>query len=515
VPPDRPNVLLITSDQHSYRYVGHRSSDDGGEPAATPALDALAADATRFEGAYCPSPVCTPSRIATLTGKRASNCGAWGNGSRIDPDHRTVAEHFRDAGYRTCLVGKMHLGGDRQFVGFDHRPFGDLTGGAGHQHPDPPLDADRLDDVRRSMTADAGVTGLPETMLQERRVADETIAYLRDYAASDPDQPWFCCASLIRPHDPLTAPERHFERYWPDGVTDPKVGDGTDAARHPYAAALASQKRTDEIGPEEGRRARAAYFASVSYVDEVIGDLLSTLDRDGLLDDTIVVYTSDHGEMAGEHGMWWKYTWHEAAVRVPLLIQTPEQRSGTAPNRSVETPVSLVDLFPTLCGLADVSRPSGVDGADLSGAVETGSEPDRGPVLSEYFTTGDRGMFRMVRDGRHKYVGVRDRPELLFDLGDDPLERRDRSDDGACAEALDRCRAVCDAALPFDAVERRMDAAASAADDHRIDAPEPTTGNLYHLRDGRIVDADVAVYDPRTIVTDPERAFADWPGERD
>ncbi len=129
----RPNILLLLSDEHSFRFMGHVSEDEGGEPIQTPNLDRLATQATVFSDAYCQMPLCTPSRISMLTGREVRNCGAWKNGSVLRPELPTLPGVLRDAGYTTCLVGKMHLGGTQQFVGFEHRPYGDLTGKTGHQ----------------------------------------------------------------------------------------------------------------------------------------------------------------------------------------------------------------------------------------------------------------------------------------------------------------------------------------------------------------------------------------------
>ena len=334
----QPNILYLLSDEHSFRFMGHVSPEEGGEPVSTPTFDRLAAHGTRFTDAYCQMPLCTPSRLCQLTGKEVRRCGAWNNGAVLRPELVTMPRVLSDAGYATCLVGKMHLGGNQQFVGFQHRPYGDLTGQTGHQWE--PLNQGGKDSMR-SRTADAGVTAVPESLLQDEVVAHETVAWLREHAHTNPDQPWFLCASFSRPHFPLTAPRRHIDAYWPDGVTEPKVHAAGDAYDHPMSVGMREGFKADAIDHDEMMRARAAYFANVSYLDEVIGDLLLRLDADGLLDDTIIVYTTDHGEMAGEHGVWWKNGWYEACTRVPFIISLPEQREGVEPARVVTTPVGL------------------------------------------------------------------------------------------------------------------------------------------------------------------------------
>ncbi|MGB2824339.1 MAG: sulfatase-like hydrolase/transferase, partial [Phycisphaerae bacterium] len=347
MPP--PNILFLLSDEHSFRFMGHCPPGEGGEPAVTPAFDRLAAEGTVFTDAYCQMPLCTPSRICILTGREVRRCGAWNNNSVLRPELDTLPKALAAAGYETCLVGKMHLGGNQQFVGFRHRPYGDLTGKCGHQWE--PID-DPARTGMRARTTEAGVTGVPESLIQDEVVAQETVAWLREHEHARPEAPWFLCASFSRPHFPLTAPRRWFERYWPHGVAEPKVPASGDAYDHPMSVGMREGFMADEIDREEMMRARAAYFACVSYLDEVVGDLLLRLEASGLLDNAVVVYTTDHGEMAGEHGVWWKNGWYEACTRVPLILSTPEQRRGEQPARRCRVPVALVDLYPTLCGLA-------------------------------------------------------------------------------------------------------------------------------------------------------------------
>jgi len=512
--PDRPNVLFLFSDEHSFRCLGRH---DDGEPVATPALDGLADGGTELTDAYCPMPLCTPSRLCTLTGREVRAAGAWGNSRVLSPDRPTLPGRLSDAGYETCLVGKMHLGGSRQYVGFDHRPYGDLTGATGHQWE--PLDREGGRSIGDRI-GDAGVTEIPESQLQEEVTVRESLAWIREHEHAS-DDPWFLTASFSRPHFPLTAPRRYVERFWDldadaptDRLTEPRVGRTGDAAEHPMTVGAVEGFETGSIDPHAQQRARACYFACVEYLDDLLGRFLAELEREGLLEDTVVVYGSDHGELAGEHGLWWKHTWHEAAARVPLIVRTPAQRAGDAATADLSTPATLLDVFPTVCGLAGVDAPADLDGVDLSTAIETGTEPDRGPVVCDNPTDrwGDGTEFRAVRDGRYKYVAFRNAPELLFDLDADPLEQDDLSDDpdGAAAEALERLREYVQRTMDFDAVARER-----AADDlherYPLDVDEPVgSGNCYVV-DGRVVDADAPLYRPHVVTDDPAAAFADHP----
>lgn len=515
----QPNILYLMSDEHSFRCMGHVDEDAGGEPVSTPTFDRLAAGSTRFTDAYCGMPLCTPSRLCQLTGKEVRKSGAWSNNSVLRPELTTLPETLAALGYATCLVGKMHLGGNRQFVGFDDRPYGDLTGATGHQWE--PLARAGGKDVR-DRTRDAGVTEIPESRLQEYVTTRESLSWIREREAAS-EAPWFLFASFSRPHFPLTVPRRYLRRYWDldadeptDRLTEPKVGREGDTADHPLTEGAIEGFRTEEIGETERRRARAAYFACVDFLDDVIGEFLATLERDGLLEDTIVVYTSDHGELAGEHGLWWKHTWHEAATRVPLFVRTPAHRRGDRDPATVETPTSLADLFPTLCGLAGIDAPADLDGTDLSPSIRTGEEPDRGPVVCDNLVPrwGDGTEFRMVRDGEYKYVGFRDAPELLFDLGTDPLERDNLAPEatGDDREALERLRRFVAETMDFEAAERERERDSRLQAEYALDAaPASASGNCYLTTDGTVVDADEPLYDPNVVIADPAATFDDYP----
>jgi choline-sulfatase len=443
----------------------------------------------------------------------------------------TLPQAFADAGYETALVGKMHLGGNRQFVGFKNRPYGDLTGAAGHQF-EPLFESVSIakgagkdfyhkfwkGEFNKERVQSAGVTEFPESQLQEQNVLVETRSFLREHAAENPEQPWFVCASFSRPHFPIMAPRRHFERYWPDGVTSPNVGPTGDAADHPLAEHLRSRWNTEDLSNEDTLRGRAGYFACVSYLDEIVGDLLGSLDREGLLDDTIVVYASDHGEMAGEHGMWGKVTWHEDSSRVPWYIQLPEQRSGEADPRTISTPVSLGDLFPTLCGLANVEIPGDLDGVDLSESVRTGTEPDRRPVFCDNFLPKqvEFNEYRMIRDGKYKCVGFRDAPELLFDLEDDPFEQSNLATiaTGEDSEALSRLQDTFAKTVDFEDIAQKREEDLEYAKEFSLPIPKGH-GNAYLMPDGRLVDAETPLYQPFLLSKEPGYAFDDWPGTID
>ena len=509
----RPNILFLLSDEHSFRFFSHLSEDECGEPVETPHLDAFKDQAVKFNQTYCQMALCTPSRLCLLSGKHARGAGAWNNDSTLSPDLITLPASLRGAGYETSLIGKMHLGGSRQFVGFQHRPYGDLTGGTGHQGQEPPewYDGDKF-----TWRYDgAGKLEYPESALQEQITAQETIAWIREHRSEQPDKPWFALASFSRPHFPLTAPKRWTDKYPIDQVTDPKAPAAGDTYDHPVNRTMRAGFRVEGLSYEDQQKMRAGYFACVSYFDEIIGDLLNRLELSGDLENTVIVYASDHGEMAGEHGSWWKHTYHEASTRVPMLISLPEHRSGNKPATQIETPVSLIDLYPTLCSLAGADY-SEVEGRDLSGALRSGDEPASIPIFSDSLRPrwGEGSEYRMVRYGDFKYVGFRSGSEFLFNLVDDPLEQTDLSKqelDKETQAILKELRGLVAETMDFDAAEKeRIEGTADLEErfPHRIG---PTQNNLYHLKDGRIINGEDVVYNPTVVAKSAEEAFGgDW-----
>jgi choline-sulfatase len=266
--------------------------------------------------------------------------------------------------------------------------------------------------------------------------------------------------------------------------------------------------KAGEISTAEMMKARAAYFACVSYLDEVLGDLLIRLEAAGALDNTIIIYTSDHGEMAGEHGVWWKQGWYEACTRIPLIFSLPQHRQGTLPSRVRQTPVALLDLFPTVCSLAGVEYPDDLDGVDLSAAIAADtSPPDRPVVCDNLMPRWGRGTeFRMVRQGSFKYVRFRDAPALMFDLANDPMEQVDlcRNTPKPVHASRDRLRRFAEESMDFDEAQReRLERDAELARHYALSVPE-STGNLYLMPSGSLLNAEDMLYHPTVICENAE-----------
>jgi choline-sulfatase len=415
-----PNLLLIMVDQLAAVWLPAY-----GHPVVqAPHLTSLARDGVVFESAYCPSPLCLPSRAGLLTGKLPSRIGAYDNAAELPASTATVAHHLRLHGYATSLAGKMHFVGPDQLHGFEERLTSDVY----------PADLIWTPDWRRPVgerlpwyhTMESILRpGVCEASMQLDYDAEVTFHSRRrifDFARDRGREPFFLVASFTHPHDPWEIPARYWERYDPDAIPPPSVPAPPLAEADPHSRRVREMLGVDEAGLSQAqvRTARHAYFAAISYVDERVGELLAALRDAGLDDETIVVFTADHGEMLGERGLWFKMCFFEPSARVPLIVSAPGRvRAGR-----VAEPVSLLDLAPTLLELAGDPRaeelePDGTSLAPLLDGRRTG-----GPavVVAEYLAEGVRSPALMIRRGRHKFVSCGDDPDQLYDLLDDPLE---------------------------------------------------------------------------------------------
>lgn len=493
----KPNILLIMTDQHNPRIAGFAGND----VVQTAHLDRLASRSVQFETAICASPCCTPSRMSMLCGKDVHHCSAWNNHWVIFPEHKTWPAHFGDHGYSTCLVGKMNFGGRDQMQGFQYRPYGDLRHGLGNQ-PDP-ID---LFPAYHGPTL-VGETQIPESLLQENVTTRETLAWILEHYDAQPDAPWFCCASYSRPHSPYTVPGRYLRRYR-NKVSPIKLAENFKQQLDPYARRLYDAEPGRDLSDEESLRAREAYYACVNLVDDCIGELLHGLETAGALDNTIVIYTSDHGDMVGKYGLWGKCVGYDESIRVPLLISGP---GITDYNVRVRKPVSLIDLFPTTCALAEIDLPSGLDGMDFSNVLNNprNGVSQRTYATSTYLTYAVRakgawrgaddksaGAMRTVRERDWSYMEIENSEPLLFNLSSDPDEEVNLAGNPQYAEHRQRLHAKAMDGFDWPTVRSQLE-----DDRRRIESfasgYKPTTPNQYALHDGRVFDAESALYDAR------------------
>ena len=481
----KPNVLFLLSDQHNRNIAGFA----GNRIVQTPNLDRLASESVQFDAAYCQFPLCTPSRISMWTGVLPYRARALSNYAPIPPEFVTIPEHFEKHGYVTCGVGKMHAGGVRPMNGFQFRPYGDLIPNCfcGHQ-PDPIETAKDQAWTRHDIGhfPFAGASEIPESLLQESVVTKESLAFIKAHC----EGPWFVCAGYSRPHHPLTAPERCFRRYWPDGPELSPLPDGFPDRIHPHDRFIADDYRLAEFSEEARRRGLAAYYASVDFMDDCIGDLIAGLEREGLLENTIVVYTSDHGDLASEHGLWWKRSYYDGSTGVPLLIRAP----GDLHVR-VGDVVELLDIFPTLCDLCGLPTPDGLDGETLMPFCGSTGTRRKDFARSDHICRPET-VFRMIRTPKWKYVEFPEYPPVLFDMERDPNEERNLAASPEFAEVVSELheRLWRDGESLESLIASRQAAREQAAKEFPVRTDR--TPNQYALPNGEIVDAEGALYAP-------------------
>ncbi|HET6174216.1 MAG TPA: choline-sulfatase [Gaiellales bacterium] len=447
----RPNVLLVMADQLAAAHL----SAYGNRVVQAPSLEALAREGTVFESAYCASPLCAPSRFALLTGRRPSSIGAFDNAAELPAGTPTIAHVLRAAGYETTLAGKMHFVGPDQLHGFEERLTTDVYPSGFDWTPDWALpERERLEWYHN--TASLLSATVTEAALQtdyDDEVCFRAVQKIRDLSLRRGGAPFFLTVSFTNPHDPWEMRRRYWELYDERAIDLPAVGTLPRAEADAHSLRLRDMIGLDRrpLSEAEVRRARHGYYAAVSYLDERVGEVLAALAATGLDDDTIVLFTADHGELLGERGLWYKMSFLEGSARVPLIVRGPG-----VPARRFETPVSQLDLAPTLAEWAGAgASEAGFEGTSLAGALVG---PAAGPteVLGEYLAEGVTAPAVMIRRGPHKYVRCAGDPDLLYNLEADPLELRNLADDSGSAELVARFRAESDERWDLERLERRV-----------------------------------------------------------
>jgi len=438
-----PNVVLIMADEQSASVLGCY-----GDPLVrTPHVDALARQGIRFSSAYCNSPLCVPARLAFATGRYVSRIGAWNNNSwLVDPDQPTVASVLEGAGYDALLCGKMHFDRSRRY-GFEELGESKNQGlktGLGERRA-----ADDLEPGRgysgRLRNARPGDSWLLE---HDREVTRTVTSFLRERGRDDP--PFFLTVGYFAPHFPLVVPERYWRPYR-GRVPLPDVPEGhVDALPLNYRH-LRIAFNVEDVPDAVTRRARELYYGMVHWLDEQIGRVLDAIENTGLAEDTLVIYTADHGESLGEHGLWWKSSMFEGSVRVPLIVRWParwptDRRGGELRREAC----SLVDLLPTLAEVAGAELEGPCDGDSMLAWLDDRAAGWKDLAVSEFYGPKVASGFAMLRRGRHKYVyhtppdAEHPAERELYDLEADPRELANlaRDPDAGSRAALDALHAA-------------------------------------------------------------------------
>jgi choline-sulfatase len=432
----RPNILILMVDQLNGTFF----PDGPADWLHTPTLKALAQRSTRFANAYTASPLCAPGRASFMSGRLPSRTRVYDNAAEFASDIPTFAHHLRRAGYRTCLSGKMHFVGPDQLHGFEERLTTDIYPADLGWTPDYRKPGERIDWWYHNMgsVTGAGVAEITNQMEYDDEVAFHAEQKLYDLARGADDRPWCLTASFTHPHDPYVARREFWDMYSACNHLQPDIAALSYAAHDPHSRRIfdANDWRSYDITEDQVARARRAYFANISYLDGKIAGLLDVLDR--TRQEAIVVFVSDHGDMLGERGLWFKMSFFEGSARVPLMISAPGLEPGL-----IDTPVSTIDLCPTLCELAGVSMEEVMPWTDGESLVPLAKGRRReSPVAIEYAAEATVSPMIALRSGRWKYTNCAVDPEQLFDLEADPHELRNLAEDPAHADTLERFRVM-------------------------------------------------------------------------
>jgi len=426
----------------------------GNTTAITPNIDQLAEQSVVFDAAYSNSPLCTPARYCMMTGQLPSHTGGFDNAAYLPSTVPTAAHYLRIGGYRTILSGKMHFVGPDQLHGFEERRTTDIYPADFGWTPDWTNFDERIDWWYHNMSSvtGAGVAEVTNQLLYDDEVGAASIRALHDVARSDDQRPFFLVASFTHPHDPYVTRSRYWDLYEGVDIDMPRIP--VDPSPHPHTKRLqhVSDMEHSTIRPQDVRNARRAYYGNVSYVDEWTGKLMSTVESLGMTDNTITIVVADHGDMLGEHGLWYKMNFFEDSARIPLMVHAP----GRFTPRRVTTPVSLLDVLPTVAEIAGVvDEVRDCDGTSLVGLCD-GNDTGERTVLGEYLAEGAIAPIVMIRRGEWKFIHSPKDPDQLFNVVDDPSERTNRAEHPDCATLVAAFRAEIATTWDLDDLHERV-----------------------------------------------------------
>ncbi len=436
----KPNILCIMSDEHDANIMGC-----AGDPViSTPNFDKLASNGVIFDNAYTTSPLCVPARLSFTAGKYVSRCGAWSNSCWLpSDDYPSIARVMTDAGYECLLGGKQHYDATRRYGFTDlfetnqNKSF--KTGSAPHRDPDdlePRTGSWEGRSAQFYVGDDSGVMNL------DRDVTKYCGEFLKNRKKDD--KPFFLFAGYLSPHFPLIIPEKYYDKY-KDRVPMPELPEGLIENLPVNYKHQRIGFGTVDTAPETVKKGRELYWAFIDWFDEEVGKLLSALETSEVADNTIVIYTSDHGENKGDHGMWWKNCVYEHAGRIPMIVSFPPRWKGG--QRRTEA-CSLVDLVQTIAELGGADTPDDWNGDSMVPWMDDENSGWKDFAVSEYYGHNICSGITMFRSGKYKYVyhaRINDKygaEEELYDMEADPKEFTNLASDPAykdiCKEYFDR-----------------------------------------------------------------------------
>jgi len=448
----QPNILLFMVDQLN----GTLFPDGPAEWLHAPNLKSLAQKSTRFQNAYTASPLCAPGRASFMSGQLPSRTRVYDNAAEFASDIPTYAHHLRRAGYYTCLSGKMHFVGPDQLHGFEERLTTDIYPADFGWTPDYRKPGERINWWYHNMgsVTGAGVAEISNQMEYDDEVASFATQKLYQLSRGLEERPWALTVSFTHPHDPYVARKKYWDMYEDCEYLEPVEGayQYEDYDAHSKRIMLANDYEAFNITDEDVRRSRRAYFANISYLDDKIGELLRVLEDTRQVDNTIILFVSDHGDMLGEKGLWFKMNFLEGSSRVPLMICAPQMQPGL-----ITTPVSNIDITPTLADIAGVSMHEVAPWTDGHSLLGLGQGQQRtAPVYMEYAAEGSYAPLVSVRHGNFKYNRCNLDPEQLFNVLEDPHENENLINDAKHESVLNELRQLADQRWDLDLFDAQV-----------------------------------------------------------
>lgn len=438
---ERPNILFLMADQQRGDCLGA-----AGNPAAiTPNLDRLAREGVLFRNAYSCVPSCTPARTALLTGLAPWNNGMLGYGRMGEGYPIEMPSAISGAGYYTTAIGKMHWHPQRILHGF-HRTILDESSRA--------ETVDFRSDYRSWLfsidpSVDPDVTGLtfndyrsrpyalPEEYHPTHWTGDTARHFIETYRRPEP---FFLKVSFARPHSPYDAPKRFFDRY--NDVDLPAATVGDWAERYTPRSDDSPNIWHGDVGPDQVRASRQGYYGNVTFIDEKIGQILDALEKRGMLENTLILYTADHGDMLGDHHLWRKTYAYQGSANIPMIIRWPKGSLSEERGRVLDRPVEIRDILPTFMDAAGAKGAETLDGKSLLPLIENADAPWREFIDLEHDRCyGPLNHWTAVTDGHSKFIfHCETGEEQFFDLDADPGETTGRATDPAYAQRVSEWR---------------------------------------------------------------------------
>lgn len=426
----KPNILFIMADQMAARclpFYGHPL-------VKTPNLSRLAQEGVVFENCYSSSPLCAPARATVMNGLLPSRTGVYDNAAEFPSAIPCWTHYLRQLGYKTCLSGKMHFVGPDQLHGFEDRLTTDIYPADFGWTPDWRLKQERIDWWYHNMTSvlQPGIAEISNQLEFDDDVAFQAVRKIYDHARFDSDKPLALLASFSHPHDPYAARKVFWDLYDDADIDMPNVGPRNH--RDPHSQRLYEMSAMDDytVTDDDVRKARHGYYASISYIDSLVGQLLDALKATNMLKDTIVVFTSDHGDFLGERGLWYKMSYLEPSAHIPMLVWSPKKYA----QRRVKEPVTLADLLPTLADMGNgepLPLARNVDGRSLVPLLEGQKENTEATAWGEYLAEGVIAPMYMLRRGPWKFIHSPTDPDQLFNIDADPNELTNLADQNPLA----------------------------------------------------------------------------------